>query len=89
MELIQQLSIERWRSKGEVMSNYLQYTNKSTLIDHLVLQMFSEIQNDYNNGEIKTEKELFYRLKEAIQQLQSTLNRPTFKPSYASNLPIL
>lgn len=89
MELIQQLSIERWRSKGEVMSNYLQYTNKSTLIDHLVLQMFSEIQNDYNNGEIKTEKELFYRLKEAIQQLQSTLNRPTFKPRYASNLPIL
>lgn len=71
------------------MSNYLQYTNKSTLIDQLVLQMFSDIQTDFNNGEIKTEKELFYRLKEAIQRLQSTLSRPNFKPRLADKLPIL
>ena len=71
------------------MSNYLQYTNKSTLIDQLVLQMFSEIQTDFNNGEIKTEKELFYRLKEAIQRLQATLSRPNFKPRMADVLPIL
>lgn len=71
------------------MSNYLQYTNKSTLIDQLVLQMFMEIQTDYDNGNIKSEKELFYRLKEAIQQLQATLSRPNFKPRYADMLPIL
>ena len=71
------------------MSNYLQYTNKSTLIDQLVLQMFAEIQADYDNGDIKSEKELFYRLKEAIQQLQATLSRPNFKPRYADMLPIL
>lgn len=71
------------------MPNYLQYTNKSTLIDQLVLQMFTEIQADYDNGNIKSEKELFYRLKKAIQQLQATLSRPNFKPRYADMLPIL
>lgn len=71
------------------MPNYLQYTNKSTLIDQLVLQMFTDIQADYDNGDIKSEKELFYRLKKAIQQLQATLSRPNFKPRYADMLPIL
>lgn len=60
------------------MANLLQYNNKSTIIDRLVLQLFETVYADYEAGTIQTETELYYRLKEAVQTLCATLYKPNF-----------
>lgn len=65
------------------MGNLLQYTDKSKTIDAKLALMLSDIQNDYKNGNIRTETEYYYRIKTMITNFYKSLNKPsfTFRPA--------
>lgn len=61
------------------MGNLLQYTDKSKTIDNKLALILSDIKHDYENGNIRTETEYYYRIKTAITDFYNSLNKPSFK----------
>lgn len=61
------------------MGNLLQYTDKSKTIDNKLALILSQIQHDYENGEIRTETEYYYRIKTMITDFYNSLNKPSFE----------
>lgn len=61
------------------MGNLLQYTDKSKTIDNKLALILSEIKHDYENGNIRTETEYYYRIKTAITNFYNSLNKPSFE----------
>lgn len=70
------------------MGNLLQYTDKSKTIDNKLALILSNIQHDYENGEIRTETEYYYRIKTAITSFYNSLNKPSFEFRPATFAPI-
>ena len=68
------------------MGNLLQYTDKSKTIDNKLALILSNVQHDYENGEIRTETEYYYRIKTMITDFYNSLNKPsfTFRPAMFS-----
>ena len=70
------------------MGNLLQYTDKSKIIDEKINSMLAIVQHDYNNGNIKTEAEYYYRVKNLITDFYNSLTKPMFKFRPAVTTPI-
>lgn len=70
------------------MSNLMQFINKSKTIDTKCEEYTKNILQDYNNGIIKTETELLYRLKQAINDFYESIGKPSFKFIPARSTPI-
>lgn len=70
------------------MGNLLQYTDKSSTIDNKLAALLRQIQYDYNNGNIRTETEYYYRIKNMLSEFYSSLTKPTFKYRPAVSTPM-
>lgn len=70
------------------MGNLLQYTNKSTTIDNKLNSLLSQINYDYANGNIRTETEYYYRIKNMLTEFYESLTKPTFKYRPAVSTPM-
>lgn len=70
------------------MGNLLQYTDKSSTIDNKLSSLLSQIRYDYDNGNIRTETEYYYRIKNMLAQFYVSLTKPTFKYRPAINTPM-
>lgn len=70
------------------MGNLLQYTDKSSSIDNKLASLIAEIDHDYQNGNIRTETEYYYRIKTMINHFYATLNKPGFQYRPAMYAPI-
>lgn len=70
------------------MGNLLQYTNKSTTIDNKIDSLLSQINYDYNNGNIRTEIEYYYKIKNMLSDFYNSLTKPTYKYRPAVSTPI-
>ena len=70
------------------MGNLLQYTDKSTTIDNKLNSLLSQINYDYNNGNIRTETEYYYRIKNMLTEFYNSLTKPTFKYRPAVSTPM-
>ena len=70
------------------MGNLLQYTNKSITIDNKLSSLLSQINYDYNNGNIRTETEYYYRIKNMLTDFYDSLTKPTFKYRPAVSTPM-
>ena len=70
------------------MASLLQYTDKSKTIDNKLSLILSNIEYDYNNGNIRTETEYYYRIKNAISQFYNSLNKPSFTYRPATFVPV-
>ena len=70
------------------MGNLLQYTDKSTTIDNKLDSLLAQINYDYNNGNIRTETEYYYRIKNMLTKFYDSLTKPTFKYRPAVSTPM-
>ena len=70
------------------MGNLLQYTDKSSTIDNKLNSLLSQINYDYNNGNIRTETEYYYRIKNMLSEFYNSLTKPTFKYRPAVSTPM-
>ncbi len=70
------------------MGNLLQYTDKSSTIDNKLSSLLSQIRYDYDNGNIRTETEYYYRIKNMLAQFYTSLTKPTFKYRPAISTPM-
>ena len=70
------------------MGNLLQYTDKSKIIDEKINSMIAAVQYDYANGNIKTESEYYYRIKNLLTEFYKSLTVPMFKFRPAVTTPI-
>ena len=70
------------------MGNLLQYTNKSKTIDNKLNSLLSQINYDYNNGNIRTETEYYYRIKTMLTDFYDSLTKPTFQYRPAISTPM-
>ena len=70
------------------MGNLLQYTDKSTTIDNKLNSLLSQINYDYNNGNIRTETEYYYRIKNMLTEFYDSLTKPTFQYRPAVSTPM-
>lgn len=70
------------------MGNLLQYTDKSTTIDNKLNSLLSQINHDYNNGNIRTETEYYYRIKNMLSEFYDSLTKPTFQYRPAVSTPM-
>jgi len=70
------------------MGNLLQYTDKSTTIDNKLNSLLSQINYDYNNGNIRTETEYYYRIKNMLSEFYDSLTKPTFQYRPAVSTPM-
>lgn len=70
------------------MGNLLQYTDKSTTIDNKLNSLLAQINHDYNNGNIRTETEYYYRIKNMLTEFYGSLTKPTFKYRPAVSTPM-
>ncbi len=70
------------------MGNLLQYTNKSKTIDNKLNALLSQINYDYNNGNIRTETEYYYRIKNMLTKFYESLTKPTFQYRPAVSTPM-
>ena len=70
------------------MGNLLQYTNKSTTIDNKIDSLLSQINYDYNNGNIRTETEYYYKIKNMLSDFYNSLTKPIYKYRPAISTPI-
>ena len=70
------------------MGNLLQYTDKSTTIDNKLNSLLAQINYDYNNGNIRTETEYYYRIKNMLTEFYNSLTKPTFKYRPAVSTPM-
>lgn len=65
------------------MGNLLQYTDRSRSIDKKLQELLSNIEHERLAGNIKTETEYYYRIKNAVSDFYKSLGRPlfTFRPA--------
>lgn len=70
------------------MGNLLQYTDKSLTIDNKLSSLLSQIHYDYSNGNIRTETEYYYRIKNMLAKFYTSLTKPTFKYRPAVSTPM-
>lgn len=70
------------------MGNLLQYTDKSETIDNKLNSLLSQINYDYNNGNIRTETEYYYRIKNMLSEFYDSLTKPTFQYRPAVSTPM-
>jgi len=70
------------------MGNLLQYTDKSLTIDNKLSSLLSQIRYDYDNGNIRTETEYYYRIKNMLAEFYLSLTNPTFKYRPAVSTPM-
>lgn len=70
------------------MGNLLQYTDKSITIDNKLNSLLAQIKHDYNNGNIRTETEYYYRIKNMLTEFYDSLTKPTFKYRPAVSTPM-
>jgi hypothetical protein len=70
------------------MGNLLQYADKSTTIDNKLDSLLSQINYDYNNGNIRTETEYYYRIKNMLTDFYDSLTKPTFQYRPAVSTPM-
>ena len=70
------------------MGNLLQYTDKSITIDNKLNTLLSQINYDYQNGNIRTETEYYYRVKNMLEEFYKTLTKPSFKFRPAKTTPM-
>ena len=70
------------------MGNLLQYTDKSETIDNKLNSLLAQIKYDYNNGNIRTETEYYYRIKNMLSEFYDSLTKPTFKYRPAISTPM-
>ena len=70
------------------MGNLLQYTDKSTTIDNKLNSLLSQINHDYKNGNIRTEAEYYYRIKNMLAEFYDSLTKPTFQYRPAVSTPM-
>lgn len=70
------------------MGNLLQYTDRSESIDKKLSILLSDIEHQYQNGEIKTETEYYYRVKNAVADFYKSLGNPTFRYRPAEYVPV-
>jgi hypothetical protein len=70
------------------MGNLLQYADKSTTIDNKLNSLLSQINHDYNNGNIRTETEYYYRIKNMLTDFYDSLTKPTFQYRPAVSTPM-
>ena len=70
------------------MGNLLQYTDKSTTIDNKLNSLLAQINYDYNNGNIRTETEYYYRIKNMLTEFYNSLTKPTFQYRPAVSTPM-
>lgn len=70
------------------MGNLLQYTDKSSTIDNKLASLLSQIRYDYDNGNIRTETEYYYRIKNMLAKFYLSLTNPTFKYRPAVSTPM-
>ena len=70
------------------MGNLLQYTDKSTTIDNKLNALLSKINHDYNNGNIRTETEYYYRVKNMLTDFYNSLTKPIFQYKPAVSVPM-
>ena len=68
--------------------NLLQYTDKSETIDNKLSSLLNQINYDYQNGNIRTETEYYYRIKNMLSEFYDSLNKPTFKYRPAVSTPM-
>ena len=68
--------------------NLLQYTDKSETIDNKLNSLLSQINYDYQNGNIRTETEYYYRIKNMLSEFYDSLNKPTFQYRPAVSTPM-
>jgi hypothetical protein len=66
----------------------MQFLNKTATIDAKCELIADQLLQDYNNGTIKTETELLYRLKQAIMEFYSSIGKPTYRFKAAKSTPI-
>lgn len=70
------------------MSNLRQYLSKNETIQTKAKKVYRTILNDYNNGNIKTETEFIYRVKNDLMDFYNSIGKPTFEPCIAYYTPI-
>lgn len=70
------------------MGNLLQYTDKSETIDNKLNSLLAKIQYDYNNGNIRTETEYYYRIKNMLSDFYKSITKPTFEYRPAVSTPM-
>jgi len=70
------------------MGNLLQYTDKSKTIDNKLNSLISQINYDYSNGNIRTETEYYYRIKNMLTEFYNSLTKPTFQYRPAVSTPM-
>ena len=70
------------------MGNLLQYTDKSSTIDNKLSSLLSQVRYDYDNGNIRTETEYYYRIKNMLAEFYLSLTKPTFKYRPAISTPM-
>lgn len=70
------------------MGNLLQYTDKSITIDNKLNTLLAQINYDYQNGNIRTETEYYYRVKNMLAEFYESLTKPTFKFRPARTTPM-
>ena len=70
------------------MGNLLQYTDKSSTIDNKLTSLLGQIQSDYKSGNIRTETEYYYRIKNMLSEFYDSLTKPTFKYRPAVSTPM-
>ena len=68
--------------------NLLQCTNKSKTIDNKLNSLLSQINYDYQNGNIRTETEYYYRVKNMLSDFYDSLTKPTFQYRPAVTTPM-
>lgn len=70
------------------MGNLLQYTDKSVTIDNKLKTLLADINYQYKNGEIRTETEYYYKVKNALKDFYESLTKPSFTYRPAVSTPI-
>ena len=70
------------------MGNLLQYTDKSKTIDNKLNSLLSQINYDYQNGNIRTKTEYYYRIKNMLAEFYDSLTKPTFQYRPAVSTPM-
>lgn len=68
--------------------NLFQYTDKSSTIDNKLRSLLAQINYDYQNGNIRTETEYYYRIKNMLSDFYTSLTKPTFKFRPAVSTPM-
>lgn len=68
--------------------NLLHYTDKRSTIDNKLRSLLAQINYDYQNGNIRTETEYYYRIKNMLSDFYTSLTKPTFKFRPAVSTPM-